>query len=660
MTLRDSLKIFAGITSVVCAAGCANIGTPSGGPRDEDPPRLVRAVPAEGTLDVSKPEITLTFNELVNVKDAFESVVVSPAGRPPRVSTQGRRVIVRFDSLAANTTYTIDFGDAIEDNNEGNKLQNFAYTFSTGPVLDSLRISGRVLGSRDLEPRPGILVGITDNMSDTAFLRTPLLRVAKTDDRGRFVVRGLAPGTYRVFALGDKNSDFMYSSNEEEAAFMDVTVTPGTERVGAVDTTYNKLTGAIDTVTHRERTRYLPNDLLLRTFVSDRAPQYVSRYERPDSMRLFLKMNAASKLLPAMRILGFEDKFPGIVESRAQCDSLTIWLPTELSRLDTVRMAVDYIRNEWNKEPEAKTDTLNFIRKVLPKPKKGRKARKASALDSIASLTTTLAYLSGSTPEVWQPVYIESATPLARLDTTAFRLEVNRDTMWRKASEPLRVYVPDSLQPRRYAVDYPWDYEAKYRLSVDSLAGTDIYGKPTLPLQADFAMRKAGDYSTLTFNITGIPTGAHTFVELLDASDKVVRTADVTSGRAFFPFLLSGKYYARIIEDLNGNGRYDTGDLQTGLQPDLAYYYPKAVNIKKNWDKEEIWDLWSTAIEQQKPTAVLQNKPKTTRRGKSNRNTQADEEDDEEELFDPTANPFDTERNKKRNRSMRNGSRNSY
>ena len=161
MTLRDSLKIFAGITAVVCAAGCANIGTPSGGPRDEDPPRLVRAVPAEGTLDVSKPEIALTFNELVNVKDAFESVVVSPAGRPPRVSTQGRRVIVRFDSLAANTTYTIDFGDAIEDNNEGNKLQNFAYTFSTGPVLDSLRISGRVLGSRDLEPRPGILVGIT-------------------------------------------------------------------------------------------------------------------------------------------------------------------------------------------------------------------------------------------------------------------------------------------------------------------------------------------------------------------------------------------------------------------------------------------------------------------------------------------------------------------
>ena len=153
-------------------------------------------------------------------------------------------------------------------------------------------------------------------------------------------------------------------------------------------------------------------------------------------------------------------------------------------------------------------------------------------------------------------------------------------------------------------------------------------------------MRKAGDYSTLTFNITGIPTGAHTFVELLDASDKVVRTADVTSGRAFFPFLLSGKYYARIIEDLNGNGRYDTGDLQTGLQPDLAYYYPKAVNIKKNWDKEEAWDVFATPIDMQKPAAILKNKPAQDRNAR-NKKDNTDEVEEEDDYFDPTRNPFD-------------------
>ena len=198
------------------AAACANIGNPSGGARDEDPPLFVSANPPQGSLNVDKTRISITFNELVNVKDAFSKVVVSPPSRQvPRVASVGKRVTVTFDSLLPNTTYTIDFADAIEDNNEANKLQGFAYTFSTGAELDSLRISGMVLDSRNLEPRQGILVGVHENLNDSAFVKVPLLRVAKTDDRGQFTIRGLKECTYRLFYLDDKDIVFIFEIPEE-------------------------------------------------------------------------------------------------------------------------------------------------------------------------------------------------------------------------------------------------------------------------------------------------------------------------------------------------------------------------------------------------------------------------------------------------------------
>lgn len=245
---KIALSVFmAALVSLL--AGCANIGNPSGGPRDEDPPRLVSANPPPGSLGVNRTKMVLQFDELVNVKDAFSKVVVSPTSRSvPRVSSLGRKVTVEFDSLAPNTTYTVDFADAIEDNNEANALQGFTYTFSTGQTLDSLRISGRVLGARDLEPAQGMLVGVHANLADSAFTTERLLRVAKTDDRGQFTIRGLAPGQYRVFALDDKDNDYRYANQEEDIAFYDMVVSPTTEPAVANDTVYDKLTGTPDTL----------------------------------------------------------------------------------------------------------------------------------------------------------------------------------------------------------------------------------------------------------------------------------------------------------------------------------------------------------------------------------------------------------------------------
>lgn len=636
--------------ALLCMASCARMGTPSGGPRDEDPPRFVSANPPQGALDVTQTSMTLTFDELVNVKDAFQKVAVSPAGTMPRVTSAGRRVHIEFDSLAPATTYTVDFADAIEDNNEGNKLQGFTYTFSTGPTLDSLRVAGRVLSARALEPQQGMLVGVHADLSDSAFTSRPLLRVARTDDRGRFTIRGLAPGTYRVFALGDNDNDYRYSSPEEDMAFLDVTVSPTSRAAVAFDTVYNTLTGAVDTVVERARTQFMPNDVVLRSFNSGLRQQYLSKHERLDSTRVSLKFNARAESLPDIEVLGRPGmRSPGVPEASEGLDSLVWWLRPELMREDTLRLRVAYTRSDQNLVRTAAADTLEFItRRVKTKPSKQK--RRVSAADSIAAITTRFEVKSGTQQEVNLPLLLESATPLERFDTAAVHLSVLVDTLYRPVAVAPRVTVPDTLQPRRFAVEYPWEYGAKYRLEIDSLAATDIHGLPTLPLSHDLTVKQTGDYCSLLFHLTGLG-GVPAFVELLDGSDAVKRTAPVEGGDAFFPFLAPGRYYARVVVDANGNGEYDTGNYLTGQQPEVVYYYPKAVSIKKNWDKEEQWAVFDTPVDMMKPMAVTKNKPASSRN--RNRNAEnADEDEDEDEIFDPTRNPFDpNDRGKRRTTS---------
>lgn len=626
----------------ILAAACANIGNPSGGARDEDPPLFVSANPPQGALNVDKTRISINFNELVNVKDAFTKVVVSPPSRQvPRVTAVGKRVTVTFDSLQPNTTYTVDFADAIEDNNEANKLQGFAYTFSTGETLDSLRISGMVLDSRNLEPRQGILVGVHSDLNDSAFIKTPLLRVAKTDDRGQFTIRGLKEGTYRVFALDDKDNDYRYENPEEDIAFYDVTVSPTSEIVEATDTTYNPLTAEVDTVTTRQRTRFLPNDILLRTFNSQIRPQYLSKYERVDTTRLFFKFNTRAENLPKLDVISpkGETLEDAVIEGTAQNDSIVYWLPERLVHTDSLRIAASYLRTDSTGSLTLTTDSLRFFYN-RPKPKKSKKSgknRNLSAEDSIKNITLDVKF-SAAQQEVNMPVEVEFATPLSRLDTSAFRLEMLVDSVWKPVKEPFSFHQRDSVSPRNFIVEFPWAYATKYRLSADTLTATGIYGKPTRPLSHEFTTKKEEDYCSLSFRLSGLDPGIPSFVELLSGSDAVVRSEPVKDNYVTFRYITPGKYYARIIEDYNGNGEYDTGNYDLLLQPDLAYYYPKVINIKKNWDKEEQWDVFAVAIDQMKPYAIKKNKPAQDRRKKDTGN-EYDEE--EEEVFDPTANPFD-------------------
>lgn len=646
---RNSIFGLWALAAVGALASCASIGNPSGGPRDEDPPVFVRANPAPGSVNVKRDRIEIEFNELVNVKDAFTKVVVSPTSKSvPRVSSQGRKVTVQFaDTLLDNTTYTIDFANAIEDNNESNKLQGFTYSFSTGPELDSLQISGMVLSADALEPQQGMLVGVYSNLSDTAFSTLPMERVAKTDDRGRFSVRGLAPGKYRLFAVADVDNDYHRANPEEAMAFHDFTLSPTSERIIATDTVLNLLTGAVDTVLTRERTRFLPNDILLRSFTSDYKTQFLQKYERVDSTRVSLIFNAPADTLPEVDLVGIDGyKDWYALERSAKNDTLTYWLlPPRIVSEDSLRLAVTYQRPDSARNLVWGTDTLRFFfqRPKVKKDKKKKKEEETEITDTAALKPAPLGMkvLTSTTHEVYQPLVMEFDTPLARLDTGAFHLEVMIDSMW---TDVPRAWIPervDSGNPRKLKIDYPWELSTDYRLRVDTLAATGIYGLMTDPLEHKFKTKAEEDYCTLTFAITNFTDTVAAFVELLNTSDSPVRREPVVDGKVMFRYLPAGKYYARIYEDYNGNGVFDTGNYEEGIQPDPAYYYPKLVNLKKNWDKQEEWNVFATAVDLMKPETLKKNKPEADKRSRSKKDSNTGYEEEEEEIFDPTRNPFD-------------------
>lgn len=658
---------------VFAAVSCASIGTPTGGPRDEDPPVFVRAYPPPNSVNVTRNRIDIDFNEIINVKDAFTNVVVSPPStQVPRVTSLGHRVSVQFqDTMLENTTYTIDFGNSIEDNNEGNKLPSFTYAFSTGPTIDTLQISGMVLGAENLEPQQGMLVGVYSNLSDTAFSTLPFERMAKTDDRGRFSIMGLAPGEYRIFALADLDNDYHRANPEEAMAFYDFTLSPTTERVTATDTVFNLKTGAVDTVYSRERTMFLPNDILLRSFDSDVKSQYLLKYERQDSTRLNFIFNTKADSIPKISPVGFEELQDWyVVEKSAKNDSVTFWItePSLLS-LDSLRIAATYLRTDSARNLSEITDTLRFFysrdlknalanaakereKELKDREKKIEKAKEEAAkrgeeyVDTLPSeiiKPTPLGFkvTSSSTQEVYLPLFIEFDTPLTRLDTGAFHLEVQIDTIWKEVPKPYRAQPVDSLNPRKLKIEYPWEFSSQYRLTVDSLAATGIYGLETDKLEFSFKTKAEDDYSSVIFQISNFTDTVPAFIELLNTSDNPVRRMQVENNTAVFKYLPAGKYYARIFEDHNGNGLFDTGNVDSLRQPDVSYYYPKMINVKKNWDKEETWDVFSVAVDMMKPYAILKNKPEADKKNRNRNRTDEYDEDEEEEYFDPTRNPFD-------------------
>lgn len=620
---------------------CANIGNPSGGPIDKTPPIFMRSNPTPNAVNVKDRKIEIFFDEIVTLKDPSTKIIVSPAQTEmPRMSALGRKVTVELvDSLLPNTTYTIDFSNSIQDNNEGNAIDNFAFAFSTGSVIDSMRVSGYVLDSRTLEPMQSVVVGLQSNLADSAFHKEKLQRVALTNDRGQFTIRNVSPGSYHIFALKDLDRDYKFGNPTEDIAFLDSIIVPSIGSREAADTVYNDL-NEIDTIMRATRPAYFPNDILLSMFNEDRKSQYLANNLRVDSTRISLTFAAASDTLPSLSIVGrndVPDQWYTLERSQTN-DTLTYWIrPPHLVSADTLMVATTYLRTDTASNLSWGTDTLKFTFQ-RQKAKKKKKNEETDSLEQMRFME--LHPLANGTQEVYAPLLLQTGTPIERYSREAFHLQrkLQNDTIFYPAEIKSIALRDSTLNRRDLMLKVDWEPGAAYTLAVDSLAMTDIYGLQTKPLKVDFNVRKMEEYGNIVFNITAVRDSA--IVELLDGTEKIVLRAPVKNHRAELLNLLPGKYYARLFIDRNGNGKYDTGNYDMHLQPEETVYYPGAINLKKNWDVEQTWDIYATPIDKQKPEAIKKNKPERKKWEKVNtEKTETDE--DEENGFSDFSNPND-------------------
>lgn len=619
-------------------AACASVGRPQGGPRDEMPPEAVRTTPAQGERNVSRRSFSIIFDENVTLDDAFNKVVISPVQQEtPAVSANGRRVSIELrDSLVPNTTYTIDFGDAIKDLNEGNVLDGFALEFSTGELMDTLRVSGRVMAASNLEPAQGMLVAAYSNLADSAIRTLRPDRIARTNQYGQFTLRNLADRPYRLYALNDLNRDYHWDRSED-VGFLDTIIHPYVEAVWVTDTLYDS--SRADSLVVREGRRYLPNDVLITWFNENYKAQYLKDYARPERRKMTVLMGATPDTLPEIRAVGgprngkiaSEWAFTQLNERR---DSIVLWIAdTAMVNTDSLQVSVRYRKPDSLEQLQWTTDTVRMLFRS-PKPKK--KSKKEMEADTLppSKALLTISSTTSLNQELNLPLSLHVSQPLASLDTAGVHLETLIDTLWTPVKlPPLR---PDSIDPL-LGINVPvrWEPGAKYRFTVDSAAVTGIYDEHNRPFTLAFSAKQPEDYSSLTFVMQHADTTA--IVELLGTSDTPLRSTRVNaSGRAIFKFLDPGTYYARMYFDTNGDGQWTTGILDS-IQPEEVAYYSKKIDLKKNWDVEQAWDIYELPLDAQKPRAILKNKPKLKRGERE----ATDEEEDPDPAFGGLEDPFD-------------------
>lgn len=609
-SIKQILKASATIVgTVLFLYSCASIGRPDGGPIDETPPVFLGSTPEFQATNVDKKKITLQFDEFIKLENASEKVVVSPPQlQQPLIKPNGKKVVITLeDTLKANTTYTIDFGDAIVDNNEGNPLGDFTFTFSTGAQIDTLAISGTVLSAKDLEPVKNMLVGLHNNLNDTAFTSEPFIRVARTDSKGEFTIHGVAPGKYRVYALKDIDQNYFFSQNSEWIAYDDSIYIPTIEERIKQDTIW-KDSLTIDSIHSIKYTHYLPDEVVLRAFQEEFYNQYLIKSERIQENKLSLYFSEYPKEEPVVKGINFDDS-KLVPDFRQPKDTIYhYWIKDSLVyQKDTLLMQLDYMHTDTLNQLVAKTDTLRFTfkHKKIEEKEKKKKNKEEDKETKIEFLKPQVDIASNL--NVYDYLKISFNEPLESIDKNKVHLMQKIDTLWNNVTD--FSFETDKENLKQYNLFYEWQPGESYLFKVDSTAFYGIYGLHTDAFEQEFKIKALEEYGSILFNIEGLKQDDTAFIELLDTSDKVIRTVDVENNIAHFYYLDPGKYSARLIIDSNKNGKWDTGDYKNKIQPEEVFYYPQMVEFKANWDTTQDWNIKASPLPKQKLNELKKQKP---------------------------------------------------
>jgi uncharacterized protein (DUF2141 family) len=583
-----SLIIIAAVSAVFF--NCARQMPPSGGPRDISPPVITRSVPLNGSLNFKGKNIIITFDEFVVLDKINEKFMISPpVNKKPEISLKGKSLNIQFaEKLKDSTTYTLYFQDAIRDLNEGNAILNFQFVFSTGSVLDSLSVTGNVYNASDLEITENTLILMYKQLADSAPVKLLPDYISLADINGGFRINNIKEGTYRLYALQDKNNNKKYDLADEGFAFMDdpvdinhirnylpVIKVKDTTKVNAPKTSNTKIKIA------QKKPQEVPlidGEFKLFLFTSAKKHHYLTSSSRnnPNLLSYTLSLPPDS--------LAFEFAIPDIdrkcyfIEKNITGDTIDVWLTDSLlyskQQINTV---VDYPFTDSTGITKPRIDTIP-MRFTVTRATKNKEA---------LSKYTFSSNLYGSSIRPGQQIIFKSQTPFNTPDTTKIRLYETGKAG--NTSIPFSI-IKDSLNTRRCFLKTKFKEGSTYLFIADSASFSNIFGDVADSAGMKFSVRMPDTYGRLTMNISNVTSEA--IIQLLDTKEKIISEKHLKAdGKVEFPFLEKGNYRLRVIYDLNGDGKWTTGDYHIQQQPEPVSYYSGEIEIKIDWEILQDWDI---------------------------------------------------------------------
>lgn len=599
-TYTRIIQFFAslGILAFILCYSCANPGAgPSGGPSDSIPPVILKSIPLPNQLNYTEKTVTLEFDEFV-VSDKIPGILVvsPPLAKKPVIKMRGKSLsLIIEEDLIPDRTYSFDFKNSIKDNNEGNPMEPFRMIFSTGEILDTLRISGYVIDAFTLNPVKESLVSIYELEADTAFRKLRPDYIAKTDEKGFFLFDNLQSKDYQLYALKDGNNDLMFSQESEAIAFVDSTIRPSAIFEAHQDT----LIQETDTIISSGYTHFLPEDIYLLTFTEKPYNQYLVTSKRNVRESISIKFNES---VTDDSLFNFNLITPQpsdsanwkYVEYNERHDSLVIWLTDSLvAATDTIRLKVDYQVKTKSLSDSLRSDTLQFVYTERAPQGKGKKDEEPEEPKIKPFKLTTN---NESKFNLNKTFILSSTYPLELPDTSKIKImeQINDSTAipveWRPEW--------DEETKRSIKILFDFKEDTKYVLKADSAAFYTIFGIPSAALSEKITMQKLDFYGTVYLSLSGIE---EPIVQLLKKSDSedVVKEIQLKEGEkeAVFDYIAPGQYLVKAIDDKNKNGKWDTGDLAKKIKPERVYYINKVLKVKSNWDLKESWDIDQSKIE---------------------------------------------------------------
>ena len=574
-------------------SGCAKINSPTGGPRDRKPPVVVESVPVNGARNFKEKKIVITFDEFVTLEKINEKFMVSPPlEEKPEIFLRGKDLNITFEeNLKDSTTYTLNFQDAIRDLNEGNIYDNYQFVFSTGPVIDSLSVKGRVFTAFTLEIPENTSVLLYRNLADSAVQKLLPDYITRTDVTGSFRVNNMRSGNYRIYALKDADDSKNYNQTEEQFAFHDsvVTVTPENNYFPVTDTAGIK---AVKEPVAEKTAKVSPADKIqqpaipvpvpveggtrLILFAAVESDYYLTASNRKQAYNLMFALSRPPDSL------NFDISIPDtptdsyFIERNITKDTLNVWLTDSLLySKQQIAAIVTFPFTDSSGIVITQEDTIQ-MRFMAPRQPRAKARRVPLAITNS---------IRGGILKPGQQIILTSQTPLNAPDTSRIKLY--------ESAEKKQIAVPyvldrDPNTSMRYTIISKLQAGKKYLFIADSAAFVNIYGEYSDSTGIRFSVPEANAFGELTMLIKEVKEPL--IIQLLNKEEKVVIEKFISAdSKVIFSLLDKGFYRLRAIFDTNNDGKWTTGDFTTGRQPEPVSYYPGEIEVRTDWKVENDW-----------------------------------------------------------------------